>query len=86
MKFILKYKPLWGIVKGRDVRLVLEGVEKEQMKYDERAQMSQTIIFFILRLELKSVIENCENPKDAWEAFKEHLLPDSKATHFLLCH
>ena len=84
MKFILRNKCLWGIVEGREVHLVIKGVEKEQMKYNERTQKALTIIFLNLSSELKSVMG--ENPKDTWEALKPHLLPDSKGAHFSLHH
>ena len=83
MKFILKDKNLWKIIEGTEVR---PGPDKDQKEYNEKARKALTIIFLNLSEDLKTVIENCECPREAWEMLISHLMPDSRAAHFSLYH
>ena len=58
--------------------------ERANKVWWESIKSSNNILFY-LSIELKGVI-NCKNPKDAWKALKAHLLPDTKAVHFLHYH
>ena len=83
MKFILKDKNLWKIVKGSETCL---GPDKDQKAYDEKAQKALSIIFLNLGEDLKNVIENCDYLKMTRELLISHLMPDSRATHFSFYH
>ncbi|KMQ86271.1 retrovirus-related gag-pol polyprotein [Lasius niger] len=79
LKAMLLERDAWGIVKGTEEPPAATAPAKERKDYQARHRRGYSTIFLHMSKDLRSLISEIEDPKEAWDTLKEHFLPKSRA-------
>lgn len=79
IKAVLLEKNGWSFVNGKEETLPPEATYKDRAKFNERKQKAYATIFLSLSDEIKPLISEIEDPKEAWDRLKDYYKPDSRA-------
>ena len=89
IKYLLLEKNAWGIVNGTEKVIELdpenpESSRKEVKDFEARSRNASAIIYLNSEPQYRRIIENIDDPKEAWNTLKSHFYPDNRSRHMQL--
>lgn len=89
MKFLLNERNAWKIVEGTEVSPIVDekdvkGSEAKVLDFENRSRAALTLIYMNVGFKYRSIIENANEPVEAWKLLSSYFQPDSKARHMSL--